>query len=89
MKKFLILASLGFTLGLASCTNSKAEKEVAQASLNATATNEMVGSAKFYSLSDGKIKMDLEINMPQRADSTVDCAPRPFRDSNRQERQFA
>ncbi len=69
MKKLLILASLGFSLNIASCT--KVETEVAQSSLNSTATNANIGTAKFYTLSDGKVKMDLEINMPQRADSTI------------------
>ena len=69
MKKILILASLALTLSFASCTN--AAKEIAQASLNSTANNEFIGSAKFYAMADGKIKMDLEINMPERADSTV------------------
>jgi len=69
MKKYLILASIGLTLGFGSCT--KADKEIAKASLNATATSAAIGTAKFYSLADGKIKMDLEINMPEKADSTV------------------
>ena len=69
MKKFIIFASLGLTLSLASCT--KQEKEVAQATLNSTDKNELIGSVKFYTLSDGKIKMDLEINMSQKADSTI------------------
>ncbi len=69
MKKFLILASLGFVLSLASCT--KQEKEIAQATLNSTDKNEVIGTVKFYALNDGKIKMDLDINMLERADSTV------------------
>ncbi|RZJ78181.1 MAG: superoxide dismutase family protein [Flavobacterium sp.] len=52
-----------------SCANK--EREVANASLNATADNKAIGSAKFFQLADGKIKMDLEINMPEKADSTV------------------
>ncbi len=69
MKKYLILAGLALAFGLVSCT--KEEKEIAKASLNSTSSNEAIGSAKFYSLADGKIKMDLEINMTERADSTV------------------
>ena len=69
MKKYLILAGLALAFGLSSCT--KEEKEIAQASLNSTANNEGIGSAKFYSLANGRIKMDLGINMSGRADSTV------------------
>ncbi len=69
MKNYLILTGLALFFGLSSCTNE--EKEIAQASLSSTANNEAIGSAKFYSLADGKIKMNLEINMPASADSTV------------------
>lgn len=56
-------------LVVSSCT--KTEKQIASASLNSTATNTSIGSAKFFSMSDGKIRMDLELNFPERADSTV------------------
>lgn len=69
MKKYLILAGFALVFGLSSCTNE--EKEIAMASLNSTANNAAIGSAKFYSVSGDKIKMDLEINMAERADSTV------------------
>lgn len=69
MKKYLIFAGLALAFGLVSCT--KEEKEIAKASLKSTSSNETIGSAKFYSLADGKIKMDLEINMKERADSNI------------------
>lgn len=69
MKKYLILATIGLTITFGAC--NKVEKEIAQATLNSTANNENIGSAKFYSLDDGKIKMELEINMPANADSSV------------------
>ncbi len=31
----------------------------------------MIGTVAFFSLADGKIRMDLELNFPARADSTV------------------
>ena len=52
------------------CT--KSEKEIATATLNETAdSSKIIGTAKFYELSDGKIKLDLEINYASRADSNV------------------
>lgn len=46
--------------------------QVALANLTSTSDTTMnIGSAKFYQLADGKIKMDLEINMKERADSNV------------------
>ncbi|MBB2146018.1 superoxide dismutase family protein [Pedobacter sp. LMG 31464] len=69
MKKYLMLAGLCLGIALSSCTSTV--KEVAQAILNTTSTNKPIGVAKFYSLPDGKMKMDLEINFPERADSTV------------------
>lgn len=69
MKKYIILAGIGLTIALGSCTN--AVKEVAIATLNSTAKNETMGTAKFYRLADGQIKMDLEINFLEMADSTV------------------
>jgi len=69
MKHYLLYFALGLSLTFASCANK--EREVANAVLNSTANNEKIGSAKFTQLADGKIKMDLEINMPERADSTV------------------
>lgn len=46
--------------------------QVALANLVSTKdSTENIGSAKFYLLADGKIKMDLEINLKERADSNV------------------
>jgi len=45
--------------------------EVASAKLAATADSKDMGTARFYKLDDGKIRMDLEINYASRADSTV------------------
>lgn len=69
MKKIVFLAFIGLGIILSSCTTN--EREIAKATLNSTATSEVIGSAKFYSLENGKIKMDLEINMPEKADSTI------------------
>ncbi|RZL51021.1 MAG: superoxide dismutase family protein [Pedobacter sp.] len=69
MKRYLMLAAIGLGLSMSSCKNET--KEVASASLSSTAKNEAIGTAKFYALADGKIKMDLELNFAERADSTV------------------
>lgn len=69
MKHYFLCLIFGLSVVMASCANK--EREVASANLNSTASNESVGSARFYQLADGKIKMNLEINMPERADSTV------------------
>ena len=46
--------------------------QVATANLFSTAdTSAMIGSAKFYQLTNGQIRLDLEINMKDRADSNV------------------
>jgi Cu/Zn superoxide dismutase len=70
MKKYLLsLAIAGMAL-LSACT--KTDKEIAQATLTETADNtKTIGTAKFYELSDGKIKMDIEMNFAARADSNV------------------
>ncbi len=54
-------------------TDSSAEgKQIAFASLTLTADSSTnIGGAKFYQLPDGKIKMDLIIDMKSRADSNV------------------
>ena len=67
--KYLLIAGLCLLTGLSACKMD--DKEIAQATLNATATNEMIGTVKFFSLTDGKVRMDLELNFPERADSTV------------------
>ncbi|MBO9619384.1 MAG: superoxide dismutase family protein [Niabella sp.] len=46
--------------------------QVAMANLQSTAdSTKNLGTAKFYKLADGKIRLDLEINMPERKDSNV------------------
>lgn len=46
--------------------------QVALANLTSTSdSTKNIGSAKFYQLADGKMKMDLEINMKEKADSNV------------------
>ncbi|HEX7754136.1 MAG TPA: superoxide dismutase family protein [Niabella sp.] len=46
--------------------------QVAVANLQSTAdSTKNLGTAKFYKLADGKIRLDVEINMPERADSNV------------------
>jgi superoxide dismutase, Cu-Zn family len=69
MKNYFLYGALGIAIGFTACTREN--QEVAQASLSSTTTNEQMGKAKFYHLADGKMKMDLEINIPERADSTV------------------
>lgn len=71
MRKLVLLVTVGFGLTFASCSGSKEEKQVAGATLNSTASSAAIGTAKFYSAADGKIKMDLELNFPEKADSTV------------------
>ncbi|MGF1924347.1 MAG: superoxide dismutase family protein [Bacteroidia bacterium] len=69
MKSKLLMAMICFGIGLVSCKTE--EKEVAKATLNATDTNKPIGTVKFFNDSNGKIKMDLELDFPERADSTV------------------
>jgi len=46
--------------------------QVAVANLQLTSdSTKNIGSAKFYKLADGKIRLDVEINMQERADSNV------------------
>lgn len=70
MKKYLAIMLLFGATAISSCT-SKKETEVAQAKLATTADSKEIGTVKFFLLEDGKMKMDLEINYPERADSTV------------------
>jgi len=70
MKNYLTIALLSTSALLMSC-GSKETDTVASAKLFTTADNKEIGSAKFYQLADGKMKMDLEIDYPKRADSTV------------------
>lgn len=69
MKRYLITIGLCLSIIVSSCAQK--DQEVAQSTLNSTVNNKPVGSVKFYRLKDGKIKMDLELNFPERADSTV------------------
>ncbi|MES2417381.1 MAG: superoxide dismutase family protein [Bacteroidota bacterium] len=69
MKHFLFMTGICLAIMVSSCTREG--KLIAEAKLNATSTNEAIGTAKFYGLADGQIKMDLEINFPSRADSIV------------------
>lgn len=70
MKKLLLgLTIAGATL-VSACT--KSDKQIAQATLTETAnSSKTIGTAKFYELSNGKIKMDLELEFAARADSNV------------------
>lgn len=70
MKNYLAISVLCLGTILSSCSGNK-DKEIAHAKLAATADEKEMGSAKFYLLEDGKMRMDLEINYPTRADSTV------------------
>lgn len=69
MKNYFLCFLVSITMCFIAC--SKKEREVASAPLNSTATNQSIGVAKFYLLDDGKVKMDLEISMPEKADSSV------------------
>jgi len=70
MKNYLIIALLTATTIFTSCSSNK-DTEVAEAKLATTADAKDIGTAKFFQLADGKMRMDLEINFPARADSTV------------------
>ncbi|TCD00086.1 superoxide dismutase family protein [Pedobacter psychroterrae] len=70
MKNYLAIAVLIVSAAMTSCSPGKG-KQVAHAPLATTADGKEIGSAQFFLLDDGKIKMDLEINFPARADSTV------------------
>ncbi|RZK91828.1 MAG: superoxide dismutase family protein [Pedobacter sp.] len=69
MKKYFVIGVACVATFFASC--SKTEQQIGTTSLLSTANNQSVGSASFFSTSDGEIKMDIEITMPERADSTV------------------
>ncbi|WP_316801105.1 superoxide dismutase family protein [Pedobacter frigidisoli] len=70
MNKYLLILAAAGIIFLGACT--KTDKEVATASLAETADpSKPIGSVKFYELSDGKIKMDLELKFAARADSNV------------------
>lgn len=70
MKNYLIIALLTATTIMTSCSSNK-DTEVAEAKLATTADAKDIGTAKFFQLADGKMRMDLEINFPARADSVV------------------
>jgi len=70
MKKYLLSLAIAGVALISAC--AKTDKEIAQATLTETADNtKTIGTAKFYELSDGKIKMDIEMNFAARADSNV------------------
>jgi Cu-Zn family superoxide dismutase len=69
MKNYLLIAGFCLSIVIGSCKMEN--KEIAKATLNSTATNEIIGTVKFFSQAGGKIKMDLELNFPEKADSTV------------------
>jgi Cu-Zn family superoxide dismutase len=71
MKNHLAIALLLVTAAFTSSCSVSTGNEVANAKLATTADGKDIGSAKFYLMDDGKVKMDLEINYPERADSTV------------------
>lgn len=71
MRNYLITALLYGATVLTACSGGSAEKEIANADLATTADGKEMGKAKFFQLKDGKIKMVLDVNFPQRADSTV------------------
>lgn len=70
MKKFSTLPVLTIVMIFFACSSNN-EKEIAQAKLSTTADSKDIGSAKFYQVNENEIRMDLEINYPARADSTV------------------
>lgn len=72
-KNILTLCAAALTFLLSCATlHKKQGKEIAMSKLMETAdSTKQIGSAKFYQLADGKIKMDLEINYAVRADSNV------------------
>jgi Cu-Zn family superoxide dismutase len=71
MKRIIAIAGLFLGVCLTGCTNTITDKSIAKATLNSTANQSKIGTATFVALADGKIKMDLELNFPERADSTV------------------
>lgn len=57
---------------LSTTPSGTGETQVATANLQSTSdSTQNIGTAKFYQLSDGKIRLDLEINLPARKDSNV------------------
>lgn len=69
MKNCILYLALALPAFFCSCTNQ--EPQVAEAILSSTANAKSIGLAKFYQLKNGKIKMDLEINMPEKANGSV------------------
>src|SRR5688572_19833624 len=70
MKNYLSITLLCLTVAFSSCS-SGGDKEIASAKLATTADSKAIGTAKFYQQADGMIKMDLELDIPAKADSTV------------------
>jgi len=70
MKKYFLSLGIVAAALLSACT--KTDKEVAMATLTETADpSKSIGTVKFYELSNGQIKMDLEMKFAARADSNV------------------
>jgi Cu-Zn family superoxide dismutase len=54
-----------------SCGDKKVEHQVAIAVLSATDGAAKIGEVKFYDIGNEKMRMDMELTMPERAGSTV------------------
>ncbi|MHA4896054.1 superoxide dismutase family protein [Pedobacter sp. PWIIR3] len=70
MKKYWVFTLLIMATVIGACKNT-GETQVASAKLSSTADSKEIGEAKFFALENGMIKMDLEINFPAKADSSV------------------
>ncbi|MES2454588.1 MAG: superoxide dismutase family protein [Bacteroidota bacterium] len=70
MKNYLSIALLSAASLLSACSGNK-DTEIAGAKLFTTTDNKEIGTAKFYEADNGQIRMDLNIDFPARADSTV------------------
>ncbi|RZK43684.1 MAG: superoxide dismutase family protein [Pedobacter sp.] len=71
MKIHAIIGALSLCIGIVSCNSDATNKEVANAKLNSTSSNAEIGQVKFFDEGNGTYKMELELNFPERADSTV------------------
>lgn len=70
MKKYFLGLTIASIALLSAC--GQKESKLATANLAETADpSKSIGKATFYGLSDGKIKMDLELKFASRADSSV------------------
>ena len=71
MKKIIVLASVCLGVALSACNSKNEDKKIAEATLNSTASNAPIGKATFFGVAEGKIKMELVLDFPEKADSTV------------------